>query len=167
MLPTLSFSPRSSQRVDSALGPQAETCLLFNSGERLADMSDVEENNFEGRVSTKPREPSSAAARCSGSHEDERGRAGVRAGSLAGTRGEQPLEPSRLLPPIPRWLLGSTPAPNTPGHPLPRFRSLTDAWIPGSDSPPPPLSLPALCSEVWVPVAVGRAETAGSSPPTG
>lgn len=41
-------------------------------------MSDVEENNFEGRVSTKPREPSSAAARCSGFHGNERGRAGLR-----------------------------------------------------------------------------------------
>lgn len=48
-------------------------------------MSDVEENNFEGRVSTKPREPSSAAARCSGA----RGRArSVGRGSL--TRGSSP-----------------------------------------------------------------------------
>lgn len=53
LLPTLSFSPRSSERVDKAIGPQAETCLLFNSGERLADMSDVEENNFEGRVNVR------------------------------------------------------------------------------------------------------------------
>lgn len=86
LLPTLSFSPRSSERVDKAIGPQAETCLLFNSGERLADMSDVEENNFEGRVSTKPREPSSAAARCSGFHGDGRGRAGLR-GVLRGPAG--------------------------------------------------------------------------------
>lgn len=49
-------------------------------------MSDVEENNFEGRVSTKPREPSSAAARCSGFHGDERGRAGLR-GVLRGPAG--------------------------------------------------------------------------------
>lgn len=44
-------------------------------------MSDVEENNFEGRVSTKPREPSSATARCSGFH-----RGDAVAGSCAGVR---------------------------------------------------------------------------------
>ena len=49
-------------------------------------MSDVEENNFEGRVSTKPREPSSAAARCSGFHGDKRGRAWLR-GALWGPAG--------------------------------------------------------------------------------
>lgn len=68
-------------------------------------MSDVEENNFEGRVSTKPREPSSAAARCAGFRPAVRGR-GLR-GVLRGPR-KQPPEPSRLLPHIPRWLLGST-----------------------------------------------------------
>uniref|UniRef100_A0A667GJA8 Uncharacterized protein n=1 Tax=Lynx canadensis TaxID=61383 RepID=A0A667GJA8_LYNCA len=65
--------------------------------------------------------------------------------------------------------------PNTTDNPLsPFFWRLTDTWTPRSDFPPqwrapfsPPLRLPYLCSEEWVPVAVGREETAGNSPPAG
>ena len=70
-------------------------------------MSDVEENNFEGRVSTKPREPSLAAAPMLGVSRGQARSGGV-AGSPAGARWEQPLEPSRSLLHIPRWLLGYT-----------------------------------------------------------
>uniref|UniRef100_A0A2I3SE70 Uncharacterized protein n=2 Tax=Pan TaxID=9596 RepID=A0A2I3SE70_PANTR len=67
--------------------------------------------------------------------------------------------------------------PQTPRiTPLPLFWRLTDTWTSGSSSLPapallppfsPPLRLPYVCSEVWVPVAVGREEAAGSSPPSG
>ena len=100
-------------------------------------MSDVEENNFEGRVSTKPREPSSAAAPMLGVSRG-RARSGGVAGSPAGSRWEQPLEPSRSLLHIPRWLLGYTLAPNITDHPpSPLFWRLTDSRTPGSDSHPP------------------------------
>lgn len=138
-------------------------------------MSDVEENNFEGRVSTKPREPSLAAAPMLGVSRGQARSGGV-AGSPAGARWEQPLEPSRSLLHIPRWLLGYTLAPNTTDHPpSPFFWRLTDSRTPGSGSHAPrgaPCLLPTprlpyRCSKVWVPVAVGREETAGSSPPAG
>ena len=100
-------------------------------------MNDVEENNFEGRVSTKPREPSSAAAPMLGVSRG-RARSGGVAGSPAGSRWEQPLEPSRSLLHIPRWLLGYTLAPNITDHPpSPLFWRLTDSRTPGSDSHPP------------------------------
>uniref|UniRef100_A0A2K6JMY9 Uncharacterized protein n=1 Tax=Rhinopithecus bieti TaxID=61621 RepID=A0A2K6JMY9_RHIBE len=67
--------------------------------------------------------------------------------------------------------------PQTPRiTPLPLFWRLIDTWTSGSSSLPapallpsssPPLRLPYVCSEVWVPVAVGREEAAGSSPPSG
>uniref|UniRef100_A0A8C5XWT9 Uncharacterized protein n=1 Tax=Microcebus murinus TaxID=30608 RepID=A0A8C5XWT9_MICMU len=46
-------------------------------------------------------------------------------------------------------------------------QTLTATWTPGSSPLPPPPRLPYLRSEVWGPVAVGREEAAGSSPPAG
>lgn len=81
-------------------------------------MSDIEENNFEGRVSTKPREPSPAAAQFLGVSPEA-----ARSGGVCGvTCGEPPLRPRRLLPHLPRWFLGSSPSPDATGessHPRP------------------------------------------------
>ena len=130
-------------------------------------MSDVEENNFEGRVSTKPREPSLAAARCSGFLWDERGRAGLR-GVLRGPAGSS-LWSHRgrfFTSQDGFWvtLLPQTPRITSPSPFL--WRLIAGPLGPISPSGAPCLlptpRLPYLCSEVWVPV--GREETAGSSP---
>lgn len=124
-------------------------------------MSDVEENNFEGRVSTKPREPSSAAARCSGFHRGERGGAGLR-GAVRGSAGSS-LWSHRRCSLIPRWLLGSTPAPNTTGNPSPPFLE-TDTWTPGSDFPcsaPSLLATPEASLSLWRGVGPRRGEAGG------
>lgn len=99
-------------------------------------MSDVEENNFEGRVSTKPREPSSAAARCSGA----RGRArsvgrgcGARRSSLEGHRERVTSQDGFGVPPA------------CPDAPLARsapFWRLTGTW------PGPILSCRSLSSQL-------------------
>lgn len=100
-------------------------------------MSDVEENNFEGRVSTKPREPSSAAARRSGFHGDERGRAGLR-GVVRGPAGSSlrshrdcflPSQDGFWVPVLSRPPRAATPV-----------WGLTATWTPG----PGPLCGPAL-----------------------
>lgn len=150
-------SPDSGVTRPSALEPRLRS--HFSSRERLADMSDVEENNFEGRVSTKPREPSSAAARCSGA----RGRARSVGARLRGPR-EWPRWPLRAHPRVPRWLRGPPPClPRCPASPqrssLAADRSLAWSY--------PLLSLPLpsashLCSEVRVPGALGQ-EAAGRS----
>lgn len=109
-------------------------------------MSDVEENNFEGRVSTKPREPSSAAARCSGA----RGESAVGRARCAGARGSR-LEGSPWLPRRPA----------SPPRSLLRAADRSPAWSYRLLSLPF-LSASHLCSEVRVPGAVGQ-QAAGRS----
>ena len=82
-------------------------------------MSDVEENNFEGRVSTKPREPSLAAAPMLGVSRGQARSGGV-AGSPAGARWEQPLEPQPPLDP-PQETQPPLEPPQEPQPPLPQL----------------------------------------------
>lgn len=68
-------------------------------------------------------------------------------------RGAQPREPSRLLPHLPRWLLGSTRAPHTTGSPVPLFWGRpTETRTPGSDVPRQralPSRHPPRCGSPW------------------
>lgn len=73
--------------------------------------------------------------------------------SSAGARGEQPLEPSRLLPHIPRWLLGSTSSPNTTNIPPPPF--LETDWYLDSWVQFPPAVRPPFSPTLRLPISVG------------
>lgn len=98
-------------------------------------MSDVEENNFEGRVSTKPREPSSATARCSGFHRGRRGR-GEFCGSPRGGGAASGAVTVASSPP--KMASGFPSCPQTPRAALSPFfwgggGRLTDTRTPESD----------------------------------
>lgn len=123
-------------------------------------MSDVEENNFEGRVSTKPREPSSAAARRSGARGPARSVG--RSGELAGPAGAAVRATARASS-GPVMASGSPCLPRCPASPQ-RSSLAADRYLACSY---PLLSLPFpsashLCSEVRVPGAVGQ-QAAGRS----